>query len=172
MNENKTIEQAQPRTASDEQSNKQLSKSASRARTEKIRSEWINSYFDRALNGGVLIDRRPFTILADLRIVERRQDGAVNTSLGYFRFDDHLLSNLQLNYTKPVCIEEFFKLRSEIAQLVYSHVDLILFDKSRYERRSRELFDDLGLKNAEYTHMYERKRALDKSLKELDGIRL
>src|SRR5436305_11311153 len=88
-----------------------------------------------------------------------------------FKFDDHVLANLQLNYTKPVCIEEFFKLRSEIAQLVYSHIDLMLFDKTKYERRTRELFEDLGLKNPEYNHMYERKRAPDKAFRELQGIR-
>ncbi len=145
-------------------------KSLRKLRTVPI--EWINSYHDQTKTGEVLVDRRPFTILSDLRIVERRQDGAVNSSLGYFRFDDHILRNLQLNYTKPVCIEEFFKLKSEIAQLVYSHVDLMLFDKSRYERRTAELFNDLGLKNAEYAHMYERRRALEKALKELEGIRL
>ena len=145
-------------------------KSLRKLRTVPI--EWINSYRDQTKSGEVLVERRPFTILGDLRIVERRQDGAVNSSLGYFKFDDHILRNLQLNYTKPVCIEEFFKLKSEIAQLVYSHVDLMLFDKSRYERRTRELFQDLGLKNAEYAHMYERRRALEKGLKELEGIRL
>jgi hypothetical protein len=145
-------------------------KSLRKLRTIPI--EWINSYYDRTKAGEVMVDRRPFTILGDLRIVERRQDGAVNSSLGYFKFDDHILRNLQLNFTKPVCIEEFFKLKSEIAQLIYSHVDLMMFDKSRYERRSQELFDDLGLKNPEYSHMYERKRALLKALKELEGIRL
>lgn len=141
----------------------------------KLRSipiEWINSYYDQTKKGGVVVDRRPLTLLGDLRVIERRQDGAVNSSQGYFKFDDHILTNLQLNYTKPVCIEEFFKLRSEIAQLIYSHIDLILFDKSKYERKTRALFDDLGLKNVEYLHMYERKRAIEKALKELQGIRL
>ena len=147
-----------------------ITKSLRKLRTVPI--EWINSYYDQTQQGAVVVDRRPLTMLGDLRVVERRQDGAVNSSQGYFKFDDHLLTNLQLNYTKPVCIEEFFKLRSEIAQLIYSHVDLILFDKNKYERRSRELFDDLGLKNREYLHMYERKRAIEKALKELVGIRL
>jgi hypothetical protein len=141
----------------------------------KLRSipiEWVNSYYDQTKKGGVVVDRRPLTLLGDLRVTERRQDGAVNSSQGYFKFNDHILTNLQLNYTKPVCIEEFFKLRSEIAQLIYSHIDLILFDKSKYERKTRALFDDLGLKNAEYLHMYERKRAIEKALKELQGIRL
>ncbi len=147
-----------------------ITKSLRKLRTIPI--EWINSYFDRTETGAVVVDRRPFSILGDLRIVERRQDGAVNTSLGYFKFDDHILSNLQRNYTKPVCIEEFFKLKSEIAQLVYTHIDLMLSDKTKYERKSRALFDDLGLKNPEYNHMYERKRALEKAVAELQGIRI
>ena len=147
-----------------------ITKSLRKLRTVPI--EWINSYYDQSKHGAVVVDRRPLTLLGDLRVIERRQDGAVNSSLGYFKFDDHVLNNMQLNYTKPVCIEEFFKLRSEIAQLIYSHIDLMLFDKSKYERRSRELFDDLGLKNHEYSHMYERKRAIEKALKELEGIRL
>ena len=147
-----------------------ITKSLRKLRTIPI--EWVNSYFDKTTTGSVVVDRRPFTILGDLRIVERRQDGAINSSLGYFKFNDHILSNLQLNYTKPVCIEEFFKLKSEIAQLVYTHIDLILFDKTKYERKSRELFNDLGLKNQEYNHMYERKRALERALTELQGIRL
>jgi hypothetical protein len=119
-----------------------VTKSLRKLRTIPI--EWINSYFDQTHKGAALVDRRLFTLLGDLRIIERRQDGAVNSSLGYFKFDDHILSNLLLNYTKPVWIEEFFRLNSEIAQLLYTHIDLMLFDKTKYERRSRELFDDLG----------------------------
>jgi len=145
-------------------------KSLRKLRTIPI--EWTNSYYDQTSAGAVIVDSRPFTILGDLRIVERRQDGAVNTSLGYFKFDDHILRNLQGNFTKPVRIDEFFKLKSEIAQLVYTHVDLVLFDKSRYERRTRNLFNDLGLKNPEYEHMFERKRALERALRELEGMRL
>lgn len=147
-----------------------ITKSLRKLRTIPI--EWINSYYDQTKAGAVVVDRRPFTLLGELRVVERHQDGAVNSSQGYFKFDDHVLSNLQLNYTKPVCIEEFFKLKSEIAQLIYSHIDLMLFDKNKYERRSKELFDDLGLKNAEYRHMYERKRAIERANRELLGIRL
>jgi Initiator Replication protein len=147
-----------------------ITKSLRKLRTIPI--EWINSYYDQTKQGAVIVDRRPFTLLGDLRVVERRQDGAVNSSQGYFKFDDHVLTNLQLNYTKPVCIEEFFKLKSEIAQLIYSHIDLMLYDKGKYERRTRELFNDLGLKNAEYAHMYERKRAIERALRELHGIRL
>src|SRR5260221_8494864 len=119
-----------------------ITKSLRKLRTIPI--EWVNSYFDQTKDGAVIGDRRPFSILGELRVVGRLQDGAVNSSLGYFRFGDHILRNLQLNFTKPVCIEEFFKLKSEIAQLVYSHHDLILFVNSPDERRSRGLLDGLG----------------------------
>jgi len=33
----------------------------------------------------------------------------------------------------------FFRLESEIAQLIYTHIDLIMFGKTRYERRTKEL---------------------------------
>ncbi len=137
-----------------------ITKSLRKLRTIPI--EWINSYYDQTKLGAVVVDRRPFTLLNELRVIERRQDGAVNSAQGYFKFDDHILTNLQLNYTKPVCIDEFFKLKSEIAQLIYTHIDLMLCDKTKYERRTRELFDDLGLRNAEYGHMYERKRAIER----------
>ena len=95
-----------------------ITKSLRKLRTISI--EWINSYYDRTKQGSVVVDRRPLTLLGDLRVIERRQDGAVNNSQGYFKFDDHILSNLQLNYTKPVCIEEFFGSPQEFVKPLFS----------------------------------------------------
>lgn len=141
----------------------------------KLRSvslEWINSYYDKTADGKVLRQRRPFTILGDLKIMERAENGAVNKALGYFRFDDHILRNLLANYTKPFLLQEFFKIKTDIGLLIYNHVDLMLANRSRYERCTRELFEDLGLKNADYAHMHKRKRAIDSPLKELVGLRI
>ena len=72
-----------------------------------------------------------------------------------------------------MCIEEFFKLKSEIAQLIYSHIDLMLADKNEVRAQAAgNCSTTSGLKNPEYNHMYERKRALEKAVKELQGIRL
>jgi hypothetical protein len=76
-----------------------ITKSLRKLRTIPI--EWINSYYDKTEQGAVVVDRRPFTLLGELRVVESRRDGTVNSSQGYFKFDDHVLINLQLNYTKP-----------------------------------------------------------------------
>src|SRR5206468_1899450 len=137
-----------------------------------ISLEWINSYYDKTQSGVVLRQRQPFQILGQLKIIERAEDGAVNTAKGYFKFDDHILTNLLANYTKPFLIEEFFKIKSDIGLLLYNYLDLILANKQRYERCTKDLFEDLGLKNADYQFMHKRKRAIEAPLQELVGLLL
>ena len=134
--------------------------------------EWTNAYHSKTEAGVVLRDRRPLTILSELRIIEREVDGTTNKALGYFKFDDQILSNLLANYTKPLLLDIILQIKSEIGQLLYVHVDLMLARKDCYERRSKELFQDLGLTNPEYNRPYERKRALEKAIKDLQGLPL
>ncbi|HLK63277.1 MAG TPA: hypothetical protein VKU19_07545 [Bryobacteraceae bacterium] len=146
-------------------------KSLRKLRTVPI--EWINSYYQKTDEGKtVLRERTPFTILSDLKIVEREVDGSVNRAVGYFQPDDRIVRNLLANFTKPLLLSVMVDLKSDIAVLLYPHIDLMLARKDSYERRSKELFADLGLTNAEYNRQYERYRALKKALAELEGVRL
>ncbi len=146
-------------------------KSLRKLRTVPI--EWINSYYQKTDEGKtVLRERTPFTILSELKIVEREVDGVVNRAVGYFKPDDRILKNLLANYTKPLLLDVMLQLKTDIAVLLYSHVDLMLARKDVYERRSKELFEDLGLTNHEYNRPYERYRALKKAIEELQGVRL
>ena len=142
----------------------------------KLRSiplEWINSYHHKTAEGkAILRERIPFTILSELKIVERELDGVVNRAVGYFKFDDRILGNLLANYTKPLLLETILRIKSDIGQLLYVHVDLMLARKNIYERRTKDLFQDLGLNNPEYNRQYERYRALKKTLEELQGLSL
>jgi hypothetical protein len=63
-------------------------------------------------------------------------------------------------------------LESDIAQLLYVYLDLIMADKQRYERRTKELFDDVGLEGTEYRKPSVRKRLLQRALDELWGLTL
>jgi len=134
--------------------------------------EWTNSYHSKTEQGVVLKDRRIFNILSELRIVEREVDGSTNKALGYFKFDDGILHNLLHNYTKPLLLDTIISINSPIGQLLYVHVDLMLARKDFYERRSKELFQDLGLNNPEYDRQYGRKRALEKAMIEIVGLPL
>ena len=114
-----------------------------------------------------------FNILSDLKIIKRKIDGHVTKEAGYFKFNDYILNNLQNNYTKPLLLEVVLGFKSEIAQILYTYLDLIMARRNYYERKTKELFDDLGLAGeVEYRYPSGRKRQLEKALNELKGVRL
>src|SRR5512143_2930210 len=129
---------------------------------------WEQAFEDKT-TGRVLSRLDTFHLLSDLKIARIRDEGKVNKEVGYFRFHDAVLKNLLANHTKPVFIDVVLSFRSEIAQILYTHLDLILADKTSYERRTKELFEDLGLEGKEYGKVSARKRTLERALPELQG---
>lgn len=129
---------------------------------------WTNSYFDSSTGETVeVLDM--FNILSDMRIAKRSKGDVITKEAGYFKFHELVLANLQNNHTKPVLYDVAISFQSEIAQLLYSRLDRLLFDKSQYERRTKELFDDLGLEGKAYQNLSDRKRTLERAFKELIG---
>ncbi len=133
---------------------------------------WENSYFDKATGEAVeVIDT--FNILSDLKIIKRRnKDKKSEREEGYYKFNDFILKNLLSNYTKPLLLDVVLRFTSELAQLLYVHLDLILSQRPIYERRSKELFDDLGLEGESYRHAANRKQLLERAFKELVNVQL
>ena len=132
---------------------------------------WQNAYFDTGSHE-TLEEINTFNVLSELKIVRRKVDGTVTKEAGYFRFNDLTLKNLLNHHTKPVLFETILRFRSDLAQLLYTHLDLIMADKRHYARRTRELFADLGLCGRDYARLYERKRALAGAIAELRGVSL
>jgi hypothetical protein len=132
---------------------------------------WENSYYDKS-SGEVVESIEAFNILSDLKIIKRKQDGHVTREGGYFKFNDFILRNLLANHTKPLLLDVVLGFKSEIAQMLYVHLDLILADKTFYERRSKELFEDLGLEGTAYRYRSNRKQILERAFKELQGVQM
>ncbi len=132
---------------------------------------WQNAYHDGA-NKDTLEVIETFNVLSELKIIRQKTEGRVSKEAGYFRFNDFINRNLLAHHTKPVLFDTILKFESEVAQLLYTHIDLIMADKRHYERRSKELFGDLGLKGKEYGRLYERKRILERAMRELQGVSL
>jgi hypothetical protein len=127
---------------------------------------WTNSYHDSETKKVVEVIE-PFNILSDLKIVRSKVDGHVTKQAGYFRFNDYILKNLHANLTKPLLFETVISFRSEIAQILYTYLDLILSDKTMFERRTKELFAELGLDGKAYRNPSNRKQVLKRALAEL-----
>ena len=132
---------------------------------------WRNSYHDSARKD-MIEQLDPFNILSDLKIIRRKSDGHITTEYGYFKFNDFILNNLLHHFTKPVLLDVVLGFKTELAQILYTHLDLIMARRDHYERRTKELFADLGLEGESYKHPSKRRQALLNPLKELKGIRL
>ncbi len=132
---------------------------------------WTNSYHNSS-TGEEFEILDTFSILADLKIIRRKTDGHITREAGYFRFHDLILKNLLAHHTKPLLFDVILGFKSEIAQLLYIHVDLMLARNDHYERRTKDLFDDLGLRGVAYRHPSNRRQQLERALRELDGVPL
>jgi hypothetical protein len=133
---------------------------------------WFNAYFDsntqRRLN--VLEEVK---VLSHLRIAEAHDErDRITTQMCEARFHDLIGANLRGFYTKPLIFETVIGFESGIALMLYRHLDLVLADKDRYVRRTKELFEDIGLEGGEYRKLSARKRTLERAFKELDGAPL
>ena len=130
---------------------------------------WEHSYYNAETRETVEVMENPFTILSERKIVKTKRDGHITREEGYFRFHPLIVANLHANYTKPVLFDVVMSFKSEIAQIIYTQVDLFLASKARYERRTKELFEDLGLEGTAYRYVSKRKQMLEPALKELEG---
>lgn len=135
--------------------------------------EWSDSFFNQETGETVEL-LESFHILDNLKIaLKKRGDKIANREVGYFKFNDFILKNLLSNYTKPLLLEVVLKFKTELALVLYTHLDLIMARRNHYERRTKELFDDLGIEGEiEYRYPSGRKRQLEKALQELKGARL
>jgi len=133
---------------------------------------WKNSYHDSEKNETFeILDA--FNILSDLKVVKRKTDGHITQEFGYFKFNDLILKNIFNNHSKPVFLDIVLSFKSEIAQLLYTHIDLVMYRRTHYERRTRELFfDDLVLTGKAYKNPSNRKQKINLAIKELQGVRL
>lgn len=112
-----------------------------------------------------------FRILSKLKIITRKTDGHITRAEGYFRFDDNLLVNLKNRFTRPVLFDVYLSFKSEIAQLIYSLLDRVLaIKKFTYQKRTAELFRELGLEGKSYKQRSNRKQVLENAVRELIGL--
>jgi hypothetical protein len=134
--------------------------------------EWSDSFFNKQT--GETIDLlESFHIIDNLKIaLKKRGDKIANREVGYFKFNDFILYNLLQNHTKPLLLDVVLGFKTELAQMLYTHLDLIMARRNHYERKTKELFDDLGLEGSSYRNPSNRKQLLMPALKELKGVRL
>ncbi|MBI1829798.1 MAG: hypothetical protein HYR87_10075 [Thaumarchaeota archaeon] len=117
---------------------------------------------------------KTFTILSDLGMTDEEIDGHVTKEACYCEFNEYIYNNLVHNYVKPLLLETFLEFGDDgIAQLLYSHFDLMLSKSDEYRRPTKEIFcGELKSLGEEYKYVSRRKRAIERIKPKLDGKRL
>ncbi len=147
-----------------------LTDSLTRLRANTI--VWRNSYLDSE-TGKAHETLDFFNIVTDLKIITTKQGGHTTRAEGYFKLNDAIIANLDRNHTKPVLLDIVLSFKSEVAQILYTQLDRILSrDITSYEKRTKELFADLGLEGKEYVYQSARKRILERAIAELENAPL
>jgi hypothetical protein len=147
-----------------------LTDSLTRLRANTI--VWRNSYLDSE-TGKAQETLDFFNIITDLKIITTKQGGHTTRAEGYFKLNDAIVANLERNHTKPVLLDVVLSFKSEVAQILYTQLDRILSrDITSFEKRTKELFADLGLEGKEYVYQSARKRILERAINELQNAPL
>jgi hypothetical protein len=140
-------------------------------RLRKIPIDWIRAFKNKESEDTINV-LETFTILDDLKLIERREGKKVKDAVSAFRFNAHLIANLRSNYSKPVALDTLYGFKKDISVLLYSHLDLILSKRTNYSRRLENLItQDLDLGTG-YEYPSYRKRLIQPALDELLGCRL
>ena len=132
--------------------------------------DWEFSFVDD--DGGYVTMSEPISILDSFRFKEKqhREQDELFTAQSSFRFNEYIRANLKGRKTKPLNYDVALSLKGEIAQLLYGRLDLIMADKTKYERVSKGVLEDIRLEwEKAYPYPSDRKRALAPAVKELNG---
>jgi len=129
---------------------------------------WVNSYYDSETKK-TLEQVDEFHILSELRIVILTEDHKINNEQCRCKFSELLYQNLVNNYTKPTFLDIVLKFKSGVAQLLYKYLELVMHNKTNYERNSKELFIDLCLEGEEYKYISRRRRILETAITEVNN---
>jgi len=132
---------------------------------------WIGSFYQKERGVFITIDKG-FHVLDNLEFYDEVKGDKLLISAFSYKFNQFILDNLLNHYTKPLDLDVILGLRKELSVLLYCHIDLVMADKERYERRTKELFENLGVEGGKYRYPSARKQNLEPSLKELVGARL
>jgi hypothetical protein len=129
---------------------------------------WTNAYED-ATSGELLRLLKTFTILDDLEVAEKAIRGHTTGQSCRAQFHPLIDANIRHNFSKPILYDTIIGFESGVAQLLYRHLDIVMWSKDRYVCRTRKLFEEIGLEGDEYRYVSRRRRTLERAFRELDG---
>lgn len=133
----------------------------------------LKDVFYDAVNKKTISVINTFTILSFLEISNEEINGHTTKEECYCEFNDYIYNNLVNNHVKPLLLDTFLTFGDDgIAQLLYSHLDLMLSKTNYYKRITKGIFDELHLVGKDYQKVSVRKRTIERIMPKLNGKKL
>lgn len=132
---------------------------------------WYNSYYNNTTKQTLEV-LNSFQIIATLKLAKTKKNKkskSADDERCYCKFSDDFYQNLISNYTKPTYLNVVLGFKSGVAQLLYKYFELVMHNKTNYERNSKELFQDINLEGEEYRKPSIRKRVFETAIVELNN---
>jgi hypothetical protein len=144
-------------------------------RLKRVHISWIHAFKD--IKKGTLAKiEDDFTILDRLRIASKEKLTLPLTKgkkyelvIGEFRFHEYIENNLRNGGIKPVLFETIKHIHGEISITLYAFLDLVMADKTHWERRTIELLKDDLFVLGKYTKPSDRLRLLQRATDRIQG---
>ena len=116
---------------------------------------------------GDFLTKESFTLLNRIDLFDRKTD-AQKRYFDFSSFTIHplIIKSILGRNMKPLRLDVIVTLRKEISIILYRFLDLILFDKTKFERNVDELAEDIGLKSSARKDLLRRFR---EACRELEG---
>jgi hypothetical protein len=139
-------------------------------RLKRVHISWIHAFKD--IKKGTLAKiEDDFTILDRLRMASKEKLISPLTKgkkyelvIGEFRFHEYIENNLRNGGIKPVLFETIKHIHGEISITLYAFLDLVMADKTHWERRTIELLKDDLFVLGKYTKPSDRRRLLQRAI--------
>lgn len=129
---------------------------------------WEGSFYNK-VNEEYISIKNPFTIINHLKVISTKERG-IGSQIAEFSFDEHTLSNLSSNYSRPIRFDVIITFKSPLSQSLYTQLDRKLYGTKEYSRTTAGIFfKDLYLIAERYKGKHIRIQTLKSIRNELVG---
>ena len=139
-------------------------------RLKSVDITWENSFFDKVSNK-TMKELAMFNVLSYLKISSEESHGHEKDRI-QITFHKLIDSNLRNYHSIPTRYWILMKIKNPLSQLLYKYLEPKLYSALKFERKTYDLLNDLGIFAMRYKKLSNRVDVITRALKELTGLKI
>ncbi len=112
-------------------------------------------------------------VLSEFELFEKlNKNGQTSMAISLYKLDGRTLQNLLGGNTRPILLKPLIRKKGDAAVLLYRFCNSVLTETEKFEITTIELFRQLAITGRAYQARADRKRLLERAVKENEGERV